>query len=75
MPLAMALGALFAWLTTRREANEEKPAWKDTSLDDWRRERDQQIETERQARTQDAELRTGSEREEEETQKQQRIGG
>lgn len=71
----MAVGAVFAWLTTRREANDEKPAWKDTSLDDWRRERDTQVEAERQARAKSADLHTGSERENEEARNQERIGG
>jgi hypothetical protein len=55
LPAVMAIGGILAWRATRRQhVSEERemtsPAWRDTSLDDWRRERDQQAELERQQR-------------------------
>lgn len=79
MPVAMAIGAIAAWRMTRGEArrDEEAPAWRDDSLDDWRRERDAAAEAERAARAalpRDA-LTTGQASDEGETRKHQRIGG
>ena len=52
MPLALAISGIIAWRASKREdANEEKPAWRDNSLDDWRKERDAQLEAEREARS------------------------
>lgn len=45
MPLLMLVGALAAWLT--RNDNAQRPAWRDDSLDEWRREREAQAEAER----------------------------
>lgn len=53
LPLLMAVGGILAWRKTMsgiREEEEHKPQWRDESLDDWRKERDAQIEEERVAR-------------------------
>lgn len=49
----MAIGGIVAWRQTRRENDPVAAAsdtWRDTSLDDWREERDAAIELERQER-------------------------
>jgi hypothetical protein len=63
-----------------RGPDPEPPQWRDTSLDDWRKRRDAEVEAERQARLANSpgvagapETATGSEHTE--TQRQQRIGG
>jgi hypothetical protein len=52
LPLVMGVGAILAWIVSRRSngAVTEKPAWRDDSLDDWRREREEARETERTTR-------------------------
>lgn len=78
LPVAMAVGAIMAWRMTRREnrAETEQPLWRDTSLDDWRKERDAEIEVERLQRLKDAKLHGGAAAEEQsETKRHQRIGG
>jgi hypothetical protein len=52
IPAVMAIGGVLAWRATRKqhataERETESPTWRDTSLDDWRRERDEQAEQER----------------------------
>jgi len=52
IPAVMAIGGILAWRATRKqnvaaERETASPAWRDTSLDDWRRERDAQAEEER----------------------------
>ena len=50
LPLFMAIGGVFAWLVTRKgdkEREDPQNQWRDTSLDDWRRERDALAEEER----------------------------
>ncbi len=50
LPLVMAIGGLLAWRKTMKHvADEEKPGWRDTSLDDWRNQRDAEIEAGRSA--------------------------
>ncbi len=78
-PLMMVIGAIAAWRISKRENDPaaDRPAWRDDSLDDWRRERDLGIDEERNAR--DAAL-TGDhlslgQEEAPETQRHQRIGG
>lgn len=81
IPLALAISGLLAWRIARRDGGfdaPEKPAWRDDSLDDWRRERDARMEEERlhrQSQLHEGE-RTGKE-EVQETQRQQhtRLGG
>lgn len=51
MPLLMLFGALAAWLT--RNDVDQRPAWRDDSLDEWRREREAQAEAERLRRLQE----------------------
>ncbi|KAA0237847.1 MAG: hypothetical protein HUU14_03970 [Dehalococcoidia bacterium] len=52
MPFAMVFGAIAAWRISKREQHDESapPAWRDDSLDEWRRERDATAEAERAAR-------------------------
>lgn len=56
MPLALGVGGLAAWRATRhrQDAEDTRPAWRDTSLDDWREERERRIEEERASRTKDS---------------------
>jgi hypothetical protein len=79
LPILIALGAVAAVVRGR---DHEKPghgaqAWRDTSLDDWRRERDAAAARERdERRAETAErLAAGRAEESEEPVKQQRIGG
>lgn len=52
MPIALGIGGLAAWRMSKNQSDEEsKPGWRDTSLDDWREERDRQAEAERESRT------------------------
>lgn len=48
----MAVGGILAWRKTMSglKDEDEKPQWRDESLDSWRSERDAEIEAERQAR-------------------------
>jgi hypothetical protein len=80
LPLAMAFGAIAAWRMSKKENDPEQrpPEWRDDSLDDWRRERDEQAMLQRQTRT--TKTKTGAHEvvgggEEGETQRHQRIGG
>ncbi|MEX2081410.1 MAG: hypothetical protein WEC33_07310 [Dehalococcoidia bacterium] len=81
LPALMFFGGLAAWRASRsRQVELDSPsgeAWRDDSMDDWRKERDASAETERIARLTDPEgtLKTGRAEEQEETQRQQRIGG
>ena len=78
LPVAMAIGAVMAWRMTKREnkAETEQSLWRDDSLDDWRKERDAEVDAERLQRGQDAQQH-GSAAAEEQTEKKrhQRIGG
>ena len=50
IPLLMAIGGILAWRVSKKgDQQREDPQnqWRDTSLDDWRRERDAQAEEER----------------------------
>lgn len=81
MPIAMVFGAIAAWRMSKKDNDPEAkpPEWRDTSLDDWRRERDQQAIAERQSRSSKtktgAHETTGSGGDEGETKRHQRIGG
>ena len=51
MPVLMVLGGVAAWRQSKKDGPEAPDAsWRDESLDDWRREREEQIEAERLAR-------------------------
>lgn len=76
LPLAMFAGGIAAWRASRRQSiDDDRPGWRDDSLDDWRRERDQRAEAERAARPATPETSTGSEEQRETTTRHQRIGG
>lgn len=77
-PLLMIIGGIAAWRATMNQADQDsKPAaWRDDSLDEWRKERDARAEAARASRP--AELsatKTGQEEQQETTKKHQRIGG
>ncbi len=78
LPVAMAIGAVMAWRMSKKEnkVDTEAPLWRDDSLDDWRKERDAEIETERLQRIQEAKQPSGAAAEEQsEKKRHQRIGG
>ena len=77
LPLLMAIGGIAAWRMSRKEdaATIEQPAWRDTSLDDWRKERDAEADVVRAARLQDETHEGAAAEEKSETQRHQRIGG
>ena len=79
MPILMVVGVIAAWKMPKREGRrrEGEPDWRDTSLDDWRKERDEQQREEREARHASGEpaIRDGAERESSEPARHQRIGG
>ena len=75
----MAIGGVAAWRMTKKEnaTAAEPPAWRDDSLDDWRRERDAAADEHRIVREQETrENHEGAGNEEQvETVRHQRIGG
>jgi hypothetical protein len=74
MALITALQGVFGWFGALGQ--DEQPQWRDTSLDDWRAERDQAREAERQARASGREMSDGQEQmRESEPVEQERIGG
>jgi|SwirhisoilCB3_FD_contig_51_877837_length_525_multi_2_in_0_out_0_1 hypothetical protein len=79
LPVLMAVGGVAAWRMSKKENSTivEKPAWKDTSLDDWRKQRDAEAEQERITRvsTEGTLHEGGAQEEKSETQRHQRIGG
>lgn len=76
-PLLLAVGGIAAWRINKRERerDESPPAWRDDSLDDWRRERDADAEARRVERANDPTLATGRAEEQAEQKKHQRVGG
>jgi len=80
MPVAMAISGLVAWRVSRRTKRDgELPAWRDDSLDDWRREQAAEYERARgdpasSGRRLEESVRTGAEKEMDER-RQSRIGG
>ena len=77
-PLLMVVGGIAAWRMSKKETTRiETPAWRDDSLDDWRKERDAQAEQARAIRPSDdpTHLSTGSEEQQETTKRHQRLGG
>jgi hypothetical protein len=80
LPLLFAIGGVAAWRASRKQVvKEEAPGkWRDTSLDDWKRERDAELEVERAQRAQTEGREPGDAtvgQEQQETKRQQRIGG
>lgn len=76
MPVAMLVSGIAAWRMAKKDNTKpETPVWRDDSLDDWRKERDAQLEIERAARPKEARLKSGQEEQTETTKKHQRIGG
>lgn len=78
-PLVMAIGGIAAWRMGRNEDKHEaeKPQWRDTSLDEWRKQRDAEFDVDRvkRAQTTTAAIQAGGAEEKQETQRTQRIGG
>lgn len=78
LPLLMGVGGVAAWRMSKKQDSTstiDKPQWRDTSLDDWRKERDAEAETVRIARA-NADTHAGAAAEEKaETVRHQRIGG
>jgi len=80
IPVLMFVGGIAAWQSTKRhneKVESESAGWRDDSLDDWRRERDEAAEAERlrRASTNDTTLSTGRAEEQNEAKRNQRIGG
>ena len=73
----MAVGAIMAWRMSKKEnILDEKPAWRDDSLDDWRKQRDAEAEAVRDERvSQAADLSGAAAEEKTEKKRHQRIGG
>ncbi len=76
-PLLMLIGGIAAWRVSRKEnvTIVEPTAWRDDSLDDWRKERDAEAERIRIEREQSATHEGGAAEEKAETVRHQRIGG
>ncbi len=80
LPFLLGMGGVAAWRASRRSDAQEKEratAWRDDSLDDWRKERERMAEEERARRATEEESQThaGSTREGDEKKQHQRIGG
>ncbi|MEX1103809.1 MAG: hypothetical protein WED87_06150 [Dehalococcoidia bacterium] len=76
LPVGGIAGGWMAWRRQKQaDVVEAAPRWRDDSLDDWRKQRDEDIEVERASRAARAELEPGSTEEREEARRQQRIGG
>ncbi len=77
MPLLLALGGFLTWQRTRAKDDRDpaKPDWRDDSLDDWRRERDEAAATARDARAADPASHASTAAEESEPVHHQRLGG
>lgn len=82
LTVLMIAGAVFAWRLSKRESlpKSSDETWRDDSLDDWRRQRDAEIELERQSRVLETKTTSrqhegGAGNEEVETVRTQRIGG
>ncbi len=75
LPLLMFAGGIAAWRrSTAKDRDTEAAAWRDDSLDEWRRNREEEQEQERVARA-EAPASTTVRAEGEETTRHQRIGG
>ena len=79
IPFLLGIGGTAAFLASRRREEQDRDraaAWRDDSLDDWRKEREAMAEEERARRTAEvAETHAGSTEERDEKKQHQRIGG
>ena len=77
LPLLLAVGGIAAWQVSRRDRTREENGakWRDTSLDDWRKERDAAAEERRATRADEPEEVTGQTEEQATEKRHQRIGG
>lgn len=76
MPIAMFAGGIAAWRASKHhDAPPDQPAWRDDSLDDWRKERDAAAEAHRRDRTTNPHISTGAEEQQETAKHHQRLGG
>jgi flagellar motility protein MotE (MotC chaperone) len=79
MPFLLGMGGVAAWRASKRSEEREREraaAWRDDSLDEWRRERERIAEEERARRaTEESQTHAGSTREGDEKKQHQRIGG
>lgn len=79
MPFLLGMGGVAAWRASKRSDQQEREraaAWRDDSLDEWRRERERIAEEERARREAEVtETRAGSTEERDEKKQHQRIGG
>ena len=80
LPLLMLVGGYYAWKMAKKESHPhaDKAGWRDGSLDDWRKEREAELEQERIQRTAKAEqgvFEGAAANESTDTRRQQRIGG
>ncbi|OAI41394.1 hypothetical protein AYO38_03690 [bacterium SCGC AG-212-C10] len=79
-PVGMFIAGIVAWRLSKQEAKKDRepPAWRDDSLDEWRKQRDLELEQERAIRSKPgarATDDTATARDAAETKKNQRIGG
>ena len=76
-PLMMVFGGIAAWRMSKTDSTKpDTPTWHDDSLDEWRKERDQQAEAARASRPAEQQhLATGAEEQQEVKKHQQRLGG
>lgn len=78
IPFLLGIGGTAAFLASRRREEQDRDraaAWRDDSLDDWRKERAAMAEEERARRTAEGETHAGSTQERDEKKQHQRIGG
>lgn len=79
LPFLLGIGGVAAWRASKRSDEQEREraaAWRDDSLDDWRKERERIAEEERARRAaEEGELQAGATREGDEKKQHQRIGG
>lgn len=77
LPLLLAFGGVAAWQVSKRDRTREDTAekWRDTSLDDWRKERDAAAEERRAQRSETPGEVTGRAEEQAQEKRHQRIGG
>lgn len=77
VPLVLTIGGIAAWRISKRDRTraEEPAKWRDDSLDDWRKERDERAEAHRTERATGDPEGTGRGDEQAEQKRHQRIGG
>jgi hypothetical protein len=76
-PVLMLVGGIAAWRMSRKEnaVIVEQAAWRDDSLDDWRKERDAEADRIRVMRQESPTHEGAAAEEKAETSRHQRIGG